>query len=117
MSLWIDNWNKFGFKGLEDDEKTGRPPILTLEEGVAIVMDTVGEFSALGNSQFGEPRSSGLLARFAIQPRDASANVDGGSRGDIVQMRFLFTDVSCLPQVVSSHRLRKSAFDPGSLTI
>jgi len=32
VSLWIDNWNEFGFKGLEDEEKTGRPPILTLEE-------------------------------------------------------------------------------------
>lgn len=32
VSLWIDNWNKFGFKGLEDEEKTGRPLILTLEE-------------------------------------------------------------------------------------
>jgi hypothetical protein len=24
----MPNWNKFGFKGLEDEEKTGRPPIL-----------------------------------------------------------------------------------------
>ena len=32
VSLWIDNWNKFGEKGLEDEEKSGRPPILTLEE-------------------------------------------------------------------------------------
>ena len=32
VSLWIDNWNEFGFKGLEDDEKPGRPPILTSEE-------------------------------------------------------------------------------------
>ncbi|MEO8072617.1 MAG: helix-turn-helix domain-containing protein [Acidobacteriota bacterium] len=32
VSLWIDNWNEFGFKGLADDEKTGRPPILSLEE-------------------------------------------------------------------------------------
>lgn len=32
VSLWIDNWNEFGEKGLEDEEKPGRPPILTLEE-------------------------------------------------------------------------------------
>lgn len=32
VSGWIDNWNKFGFKGLDDEEKTGRPPLLTLEE-------------------------------------------------------------------------------------
>lgn len=32
VSLWIDNWNEFGEKGLEDEEKTGRPPILTVEE-------------------------------------------------------------------------------------
>lgn len=32
VSDWIDNWNKFSFKGLEDEEKTGRPPILTREE-------------------------------------------------------------------------------------
>jgi len=32
VSGWIDNWNEFGEKGLEDDEKQGRPPILALEE-------------------------------------------------------------------------------------
>ena len=32
VSRWIDNWNNFGAGGLVDDEKTGRPPILTLEE-------------------------------------------------------------------------------------
>jgi transposase len=32
VSLWIDNWNEFGEKGLEDEVKTGRPPILTKEE-------------------------------------------------------------------------------------
>ena len=32
VSLWIDNWNEFGEKALEDEEKPGRPPILTLEE-------------------------------------------------------------------------------------
>jgi len=32
VSIWIDNWNKFGSQGLEDGERTGRPPILTLEE-------------------------------------------------------------------------------------
>jgi len=31
VSGWIDNWNEFGFKGLEDEEKPGRPPILTPE--------------------------------------------------------------------------------------
>ena len=29
---WIERWNKFGFKGLRDVEKEGRPPILTLAE-------------------------------------------------------------------------------------
>jgi transposase len=32
VSLWIDNWNEFGEKGLADEEKSGRPPILTLQE-------------------------------------------------------------------------------------
>ncbi|MCP9496053.1 MAG: helix-turn-helix domain-containing protein [Pyrinomonadaceae bacterium MAG19_C2-C3] len=32
VSLWIDNWNEFKFEGLEDDEKTGRPLILSLAE-------------------------------------------------------------------------------------
>ena len=32
VSRWIDNWNNFGFKGLVDNEKPGRPPILSLEE-------------------------------------------------------------------------------------
>ena len=32
VSIWIDNWNEFGAIGLEDGERTGRPPILTLEE-------------------------------------------------------------------------------------
>jgi transposase len=32
VSLWIDNWNALKFDGLKDDEKPGRPPILTLEE-------------------------------------------------------------------------------------
>jgi len=32
VSLWIDNWNEFGEAGLEDDEKPGRPSILTVEE-------------------------------------------------------------------------------------
>jgi len=32
VSIWIDNWNEFGSQGLEDGERTGRPPILTVEE-------------------------------------------------------------------------------------
>jgi len=32
VSLWIANWNEFGSKGLEDGGRSGRPPILTLEE-------------------------------------------------------------------------------------
>lgn len=32
VSLWIDDWQEFGFQGLEDNERSGRPPILTLEE-------------------------------------------------------------------------------------
>ncbi len=41
VSGWINNWNELGETGLEDDEKPGRPPILTLEEqakAVAIAM-------------------------------------------------------------------------------
>jgi transposase len=32
VSGWINNWNEFKFKGLEDEEKSGRPPVLTLAE-------------------------------------------------------------------------------------
>ena len=32
VSRWIERWNQFGLKGLEDVEKNGRPPILTLAE-------------------------------------------------------------------------------------
>ena len=32
VSLWIDAWQEFGFQGLEDDKRSGRPPILTVEE-------------------------------------------------------------------------------------
>lgn len=32
VSGWIDNWNEFGEEGLEDEEKSGRPPILTKKE-------------------------------------------------------------------------------------
>lgn len=32
VSGWIDNWSEFGEKGLQDEEKPGRPPILTVEE-------------------------------------------------------------------------------------
>ena len=32
VSLWIDAWQEFGFQGLEDAERSGRPPILTAEE-------------------------------------------------------------------------------------
>jgi transposase len=32
VSLWIDAWQEFGFQGLEDNERSGRPPILTAEE-------------------------------------------------------------------------------------
>jgi len=32
VGIWIANWNEFGSQGLEDGERTGRPPILTLEE-------------------------------------------------------------------------------------
>jgi len=32
LVLWIDAWQEFGFKGLEDSERSGRPPILTVEE-------------------------------------------------------------------------------------
>jgi transposase len=32
VSVWLDNWNELGSKGLADDERSGRPAILTLEE-------------------------------------------------------------------------------------
>ncbi len=32
VGIWVDNWNEFGSQGLEDGERSGRPPILTLEE-------------------------------------------------------------------------------------
>ena len=32
VSSWIDNWNEFKFEGLEDEEKPGRPLVLTLAE-------------------------------------------------------------------------------------
>jgi transposase len=32
VSLWIDNWNELKFEGLTDEEKTGRPLILTVAE-------------------------------------------------------------------------------------
>jgi transposase len=32
VSLWIDNWQQNSFNSLEDDERSGRPPILTAEE-------------------------------------------------------------------------------------
>ena len=32
VSGWIDNWNELKFKGLEDEEKPGRPLILSLAE-------------------------------------------------------------------------------------
>jgi transposase len=32
VSGWLDNWNKCRFEGLEDEEKTGRPPVLSLAE-------------------------------------------------------------------------------------
>jgi transposase len=32
VSGWINNWNEFKFKGLEDEEKSGRPLVLTLAE-------------------------------------------------------------------------------------
>lgn len=32
VSGWIDTWQEFKFKGLEDEEKSGRPVVLTLAE-------------------------------------------------------------------------------------
>jgi len=32
VSLWINAWQEFGFRGLEDNQRSGRPPILTAEE-------------------------------------------------------------------------------------
>lgn len=41
ISLWIDNWEEFGFAGLEDGKRNGRPTILTeaeAEKAVDIAM-------------------------------------------------------------------------------
>lgn len=35
--LWINAWQKFGFQGLEDNQRSGRPPILTAEEEVKAI--------------------------------------------------------------------------------
>ena len=32
VGIWIDNWNEFGSAGLADAERSGRPPILSVEE-------------------------------------------------------------------------------------
>jgi transposase len=32
VSLWINAWQECGCKGLEDNKRSGRPPILTVEE-------------------------------------------------------------------------------------
>jgi len=32
VSRWLDWWNELGLEGLADGQKSGRPPILTLEE-------------------------------------------------------------------------------------
>jgi len=32
VSLWIDAWQEFGCQGLEDNRRSGRPPILTVQE-------------------------------------------------------------------------------------
>jgi len=37
VSLWIDAWQECGFQGLEDNRRSGRPPILTTQEQVKAV--------------------------------------------------------------------------------
>lgn len=32
VSVWIDNWNSLGETGLADEERSGRPPLLTPDE-------------------------------------------------------------------------------------
>ncbi len=32
VSFWLDAWNEFGFKGLEDNARSGRPKILSAAE-------------------------------------------------------------------------------------
>ena len=32
VSRWLDWWNELGLEGLADGQKSGRPPILTIEE-------------------------------------------------------------------------------------
>jgi transposase len=32
VGIWIENWNELGNIGLADGERSGRPPILTVEE-------------------------------------------------------------------------------------
>ena len=37
VSLWIDAWQEFGFQGLEDNKRSGRPPILTVQEQAKVI--------------------------------------------------------------------------------
>ena len=32
VGIWIDTWNEFGSEGLADAERSGRPPLLSVEE-------------------------------------------------------------------------------------
>ena len=32
VGIWIANWNEFGSEGLADAERSGRPPLLSVEE-------------------------------------------------------------------------------------
>ena len=32
VSRWMNRWNEFGLEGLADEQRKGRPPLLTVEE-------------------------------------------------------------------------------------
>jgi hypothetical protein len=45
-----------------------------------------------------EPRNSCLLAWFFFYPSNTSPDVDGGSRRQIMQMRFPLANITAAPQ-------------------
>lgn len=70
---------------------------LLTEPARALVYSSYGYCWRILNFQMfqpSEPRYSGLLTRFVFQPGNASPNVDGGSRRQIMQMRFSLADIA-----------------------
>ena len=76
VSGWLDSWNEFKFKGLEDEEKTGRPLILSLveqEKAIAIGLQNpkfphrqLGEIKAETGKEISEWTLKNLLKKKTI---------------------------------------------------